>query len=93
MQQIDDQENFPLIEMLIFNEKNFFFQVFSIFVSFLSLFSSYFYLYLSAFRLIPHKYGLETMYYVSDVIESIFLINIILQFFKSYSPEGGGDLV
>ena len=92
-QKADAKENFPIIEMLIFSEKNFIYQIFHISVSLLSLLSSYFYLYLAAFRMMPHQVDMPTFLYISDSIEGIFLIYIILQFFKSYSPEGGGDLV
>lgn len=79
--------------MLIFSEKNLMYQIFHIFVSFLSLISSYFYLYLASFRMIPNIYDFSNFMIASDAIESIFLLYIILQFFKSFAPEGGGDLV
>ena len=78
MEQVDNQENFPLIEMLIFNEKNFFYQIFNIFVSFTSLVSSYYYLYLASFRMLPHKVNLEMQLHISEAIESVFLAHMIL---------------
>ena len=78
METVNDQENFPLVEMLIFDEKNFFYQIFNIFVSFISLVSSYYYLYLASFRMLPHKVNLEIKLHISEAIESVFLVHMIL---------------
>ena len=43
--------------------------------------------------MIPNIYDFSNFMIASDAIESIFLLYIILQFFKSFAPEGGGDLV
>lgn len=82
-----------MVEFLIFSEKHVAYQVFHIFVSFLSLISSYFYLYLASFRMINNVQDFAFFMDASHAIESVFMLSMILKFFKSYSPEGGGDLV
>lgn len=85
-----EPENYLILEMLIFSENHWLYQLLQTVVSVLYLATSYFYLYISA-----NRYNLELhlddhlkiVYY----FESVFAIHMIVQFFKEFTPEGGGD--
>jgi hypothetical protein len=82
--------NSKLIDMLIFSEHHWLYEVFCMIVIVNYLISSYLYLFIAANRYtmtMSLQDHLNVVYY----IESIFLLHIVIQFFKEFTPEGGGD--
>ena len=85
--------NAKIIDLLIFSENNWIYYLFSLFVSFLCLFSVYYYLYICAGRF--HEvtdetmiWGYEFYLFVTLLMEMVFFVDMILLFFKEYTPVG-----
>ena len=70
--------------MLVFSEDNFFYQIFSICISFICLFSSYYYIYLTAFRNLNLKASMIVWTYIFEIM---FFVHMILQFFKEIKSD------
>jgi len=78
---------------MIFSEKNKAWQIFDVFVNVICAVSSYFYLfYASSRNAVPDEEFANNHYVLSWFFESVFFIYMCLNFFKEYTPEGGGDL-
>ena len=79
------EESGEILDRLTFSAKHLVYQIFHTFIVLLCVFTSMMYGYMAAFRNKHTQY--EDLMNVSNVCESIFLIHLILNFFKQYVPE------
>ena len=75
-----------LLDCLVFSESNALYTFFVCVINLISLISSYIYLYMAAFRSDPPEY-FPAMWNAMIIFECSFLVYVILQFFKEYTPD------
>lgn len=84
--------NYKAIDVLIFSEKLKAWVIFDSFVTLICAISSYSYLFMAQSRNAVDDDAFDRMYYnLSFGYESVFLIHLILNFFKEYTPDGFGS--
>ena len=66
---------------------NSFIKLWNIFIIFLQVFSSLMYVYFSAFKLKTGDNPFFVIDTVTTIVESLFLIDMLLYFFKEYIPD------
>lgn len=76
-----------LSKLLLFEEDNYYYALFHIFMSMLKVISSFYYLGISA-NIHFDWYGESSTQFYMAFFEIFFLIEIILQFFRKVTPEG-----
>lgn len=76
----DSSEEF--LDRLVFSEQNIWYIIFHCFIIFLHVTTSMMYAYMAAFRNNHNNY--DELMGLSNFCESVFLIHIILNFFKQY---------
>lgn len=93
--------NLKIVDLLIFSEKNSLYFIFSMICQALSMFSVYYYLYIiAAGRFYKEQeehnesliWGYEPYIFTTIVLEMIFFVDMLLQFFREYTPVGQGEL-
>jgi hypothetical protein len=86
--------NVKIVDMLIFSESNPIYNVWNFVICFMCMFSCYYYLYCTAGRFylaiddIDLIWGFEPYIFATVCIEFSFFIDMVLQFFKEYTPVG-----
>ena len=84
-QKVKTQIERGFSDFIIISELNPLYHIFEVLITMLCLVSSYIYAYIAAFRL--HQDMNQTAYKLSYIFETMFLIDLILNFFVEYQPE------
>jgi hypothetical protein len=89
---VPDQENYKIIDMMIFSESAMAWQMFDVLITVCCALSSYFYLFFASSRNVIDDDEFSNAHFIlTFVFEGLFFIHLVLNFFKEYTPEGGGD--
>lgn len=84
-QKVKTQIERGFSDFIIISELNPLYHLFEVLITMLCLVSSYIYAYIAAFRL--HQDMNQTAYKLSYIFETMFFIDLILNFFVEYQPE------